>query len=174
MKSINLQNNFSSDLVKGERSENLIFDQILKERGWIHTPIQFWFDKYSVSTTSLLPEECDFICDSNHGIIGCEVKSLAGGYDTFCIEKWADDNMTSSPGWIKSTRSGLLRLIIIHNRKNGCAYLYNPLVLLEVVNGLSNQHLTRARNGNEDNSGWIAKFLWESKEIGFLAKVQLV
>ena len=167
------QNNFKSDLAKGERSENLIFEQILKGRGWIPSPIQFWFDKYSVTTTSLLPEECDFITDSTDGMIGCEVKSLAGGYDTFCIEKWADDDMSRSPGWIKSTRSGLLRLIIIHNRKNNCAYLYNPKVLLEVVDGISNQHLTRAWNGNDDNSGWITKFLWESKEIGFLAKVEL-
>ena len=169
-----VQNNFKSDLVKGERSESLIFNQILKERDWTHTPIQFWFDKYSVTSTSQLPEECDFISVKGDQIIGCEVKSLAGGYDTFCIEKWADDNMSRSPGWIKSTRSGLLRLIIIHNRKNGCAYLYNPKMLLEAIDGLSDQHLTRAWNGNEDDSGWIAKFLWECKEIGFLAKVQLM
>ena len=46
-------------------------------------------------------------------------------------------------------------------------------MLLEVVDGISNQHLTRAWNDNDDDSGWITKFLWESKEIGFLAKVEL-
>lgn len=174
MKSTDLQNNFNSDLIKGEATEETVFAQILKDRGFIHTPISYWFDKYGVTKTSQLPEECDFISISGDQTIGCEVKSLAGGYDTFCIEKWADDNMSRSPGWIKSTRTGLLRLIIIHNRKNNCAYLYNPQKLLEVVETISDQHLTRAWNGNDDDSGWITKFLWECKEIGFLAKVQLV
>ena len=163
---------FDTDLELAEITEKKVFEQILKPRGFIHTSIKWWFTKYGVKTTAELPEECDFIhrTDTTYGI---EVKSLAGGYPTFCIEKWSDDAMKRSPGWIKSTETGLLKMVIIHNRADGFAYIYSPKSLLEKVRAYPNSLLRRAGNGCRDDSGWLVKLSWEDPEVGFITKVKL-
>lgn len=163
---------FNTDLELAEETEKLVYKHILEPRGFVPTPIQYWFDKYHVQTTKDLYEECDFVHSKNEQY-GIEVKSLAGGYSTFCIEKWSDDSKQHKPGWIKSTESGLLKKIIIHNRKDGYAYIYNPLLLLESVQSYPNTLLVRAGNGCRDDSGWLAKFSWEDPEVGFITKVSL-
>jgi hypothetical protein len=163
---------FNTDLELGGEAEELIYHTILEPRGFVKTPIEYWFDKYNVTTTKELYEECDFVHSTNERY-GIELKSLAGGYSTFCIEKWSDDLYQHKPGWMKSTESGLLKKIIIYNREENTAYFYNPRLLLECVQSYPNTLLVRAGNGNLHDSGWLAKLSWEDKEIGFITKVSL-
>jgi hypothetical protein len=167
-----VQRDFTSDLQLAEESEKLIFEKILKPKGFIQTGIQYWFAKYGVKITKELPEECDFI-HREHQRYGVEVKSLAGGYPTFCIEKYSDDLQIHNPGWYKSTETKLLRKVIIHNRADGYAYIYSPEKLLEQVKLYPDTQLTRARNGCRDDSGWLAKFGWEDPDVGYIMKVKI-
>lgn len=163
-----LQKNFNDSLKIAERSElkaELLLRKLPSIESVRHTDIQYWMDKYNCSLNEL-PEECDFIVNGKYGI---EVKSLQGNYPTLVIERWKDDNMKWEPGWIKSTKSGLLKFVLFHRRITDEFYLFDAEKLYEYIR--FNGKLTRAQNGNSDDSGWLKMVEWENKNAGFLCKV---
>jgi len=90
-----------------------------------------------------------------------EVKDLAGGYPTGVIEQWADDAKTKRPHWWKM---GGCDLIFFKDESRNLWFMYDAN---EVINYLENYtgRLSRARNGNKDDSGWLAFFYWDENNL---------
>ena len=86
-----------------------------------------------------------------------EVKSLAGGYPTGVVEVWADDNKTKRPHWHHKD----VDIIAFRNEKENTWYIYDAQRVIEHLHEYEGP-LTRCRNGNNDNPGWIAKFIWNA------------
>jgi len=86
-----------------------------------------------------------------------EVKSLAGGYPTGVVEVWADDNKTKRPHWHHKD----VDIIAFRNEKENTWYIYDAQRVIEHLHEYEGP-LTRCRNGNNDNPGWIAKFIWDA------------
>jgi len=86
-----------------------------------------------------------------------EVKSLAGGYPTGVVEVWADDNKTKRPHWHHKD----VDIIAFRNEKENTWYIYDAQRVIEFLQSYTGP-LTRCRNGNNDNPGWIAKFIWNA------------
>lgn len=167
-KTENLQKNFDDSLKISDRSElkaYLMLRKLPSLSSVKHTSIDYWKNKYNCELNEL-PEECDFILNGKHGL---ELKSLEGSYPTLCIERWKDDGMKYEPGWIKSTKSGLLKYVMFHRRSTDEFYLFEASSLYEYIK--FNGKLTRAQNGNSDDSGWLKLVDWENKNAGFLCKV---
>jgi len=115
--------------------------------------------------------------------IGVEVKSLDGkGKDgsilaTGAVEVWSDDEMNKRPHWF-----GKADYIVFQNRATDTWYIYNAKKLIKSLEGVNDGHLTRAKDNNKDNWGWITKFYWEPVETpapscynldGFIKKVKI-
>ena len=86
-----------------------------------------------------------------------EVKSLAGGYHTGVVEVWADDHQTKRPKWHHKD----VDIIVFRNEKENIWYMYDAQRVIEFLQSYTGP-LTRCRNGNNDNPGWIAKFIWNA------------
>jgi len=86
-----------------------------------------------------------------------EVKSLAGGYHTGVVEVWADDHQTKRPKWHHKD----VDIIVFRNEKENVWYMYDAQRVIEFLQSYTGP-LTRCRNGNNDNPGWIAKFIWNA------------
>ena len=86
-----------------------------------------------------------------------EVKSLAGGYHTGVVEVWADDHQTKRPKWHHKD----VDIIVFRNEKENVWYMYDAQRVIEFLQSYTGP-LTRCRNGNNDNPGWIAKFIWDA------------
>ena len=90
-----------------------------------------------------------------------EVKDLAGGYPTGVVEQWADDAKTKRPHWWKM---GGCDFIFFKDESRNLWFMYRAN---EVINYLENYtgRLSRARNGNKDDSGWLAFFYWDPNNL---------
>lgn len=92
-----------------------------------------------------------------------EVKDLAGGYDTGVVEVWADDNKTKRPHW---WHMGSCDYIFFKDSSRNMWFQYDAD---KMINFLENYYggLTRARNQNKDDSGWLAKFYWDPNQNAY-------
>jgi len=91
-----------------------------------------------------------------------EVKSLAGGYPTGVVEVWADDAQTKRPHWHHED----VDIIAFRNESTDTWYMYDAQRVIEYLQDYTGP-MTRCRNGNNDNPGWIAKFIWNEMS-GFI------
>lgn len=91
-----------------------------------------------------------------------EVKSLAGGYPTGVVEVWANDSQTKRPRWHHSD----VDIIAFRNEQENMWYMYDAQRVIAYLQNYTGP-MTRCRNGNNDNPGWIVKFLWDEMS-GFI------
>ena len=101
-----------------------------------------------------------------------EVKSLAGGYPTACVEVWKDDAKTQRPQWYHPD----VDIIAFQDRSADVWFLYQAQPVIQFLKEYKGP-LTRAKNGCRDASGWIGLFSWnpglEDKSLpGFVAMVK--
>jgi len=101
-----------------------------------------------------------------------EVKSLAGGYPTVCVEVWADNKRTKRPQWFHSS----VDIVAFQDRSRNKWFLYQAQEVIQFLKSYDGR-LTRAKNGCKDDTGYIALFSWnggvEGKSLpGFLTEVR--
>lgn len=158
--------NVDNDLaVKMETNFELYLQQQNVE--YTKTPHTFWTQFHQVDGVRDCAWEYDFIVKEK----GVELKTLAGDYPTAVIEKWADDNMSVKPGWLRSALQKKLDYIVIENRAEGMWYFYDAQVMCSTVSSWPNTLLTRCWNNNANAPGYIVKFPWEDEDFGFIKKL---
>ena len=96
-----------------------------------------------------------------------EVKSLAGGYPTACVEVWADNKKTKRPQWFHPD----VDIVAFQDRSRNTWFLYQAQPLIQFLKEYKGP-LTRARNGCKDDSGYITLFRWEAGLPGFMTEVK--
>ena len=84
-----------------------------------------------------------------------EVKSLAGGYPTCCVEVWADDKRTKRPHWFHPD----VDIVAFQDRSCNKWFLYQAQPVIQFLKDYDGR-LTRAKSGCTDDSGWIGLFSW--------------
>ncbi len=90
-----------------------------------------------------------------------EVKDLAGGYPTGVVEQWADDAKTKRPHWWKM---GGCDLIFFKDESRNLWFMYEAKKVIDYLENYTGR-LSRARNGNKDDSGWLAFFYWDPNNL---------
>ena len=95
-------------------------------------------------------------------VLGMEVKSLAGGYPTGCVEVWTDDAKTKRPHWADAD------IIGFKDRSTATWHLYYADEVLDYLETVPDYRLRRANNGCVDDSGWIVLFKWEGGMPGYI------
>jgi hypothetical protein len=149
------QNNFNDSMALGDKAEREL-REIFKKRmpGFISADKVDWtkfgfdlaltFQKQGVQFTKTI-----------------EVKDLAGGYPTGVVEQFADDAKTKRPHWWKM---GGCDYIFFKDESRNLWFMYDAD---KVINFLKNYtgRLSRARNGNKDDSGWLAFFYWDPNNL---------
>jgi hypothetical protein len=90
-----------------------------------------------------------------------EVKDLAGGYATGVVEVWADDNKTRRPHWWKM---GNCDYIFFKDSSRNLWFMYDADKVIKFLENYTG-FMFRARNGNKDDSGWLAKFYWDPNNL---------
>jgi len=159
---------FQTDLELAEVSEAIAFELLCQTRGLFKslrpTPIQYWYKEHDTKVINEMPYEFDFLCNEHRDDeFGIEIKSLAGHPRTFCIERWKDDNKRYEPSWIKATRAGKLKIVMIHRRDTDEFYLYEAKQLLAHIE--AQNYLVRASVGV--GGGWLGLGSWTAPETGF-------
>ena len=113
-----------------------------------------------------------------------EVKCLAGGtnygskHNTFCIEKYKNKNLEDTetnpkyPGWIRTCQAGQKLKIYIFNRREKAVYIYDGNKMYDLVMNY-NGRLSKANDGNKDDSGFLVLIPWRCEEAGFICKYTL-
>jgi hypothetical protein len=92
-----------------------------------------------------------------------EVKSLAGGYPTLCVEVWADDARTRRPHWFHPD----VDIVAFQDRSINKWFLYQAQPVIQFLKEYDGR-LTRAKNGCKDDRGWLALFSWDDELPGYL------
>jgi hypothetical protein len=158
--------NFEIDLKLGEQAER-DFAKVLKKRMTTVRAIQ------KVDHTRY-PYDLRVTIETEMGKVDktVEVKSLAGGYPTVCVEVWADDDRTKRPHWFHKD----VDIIAFQDRSCNTWFLYQAQEVISFLKAHKGP-LTRANNGCKDASGWIGLFDWnagwEGKSLpGFMAMVK--
>jgi hypothetical protein len=146
---------FNSSLEVGKKAEKE-FEAILKRCKGIKCCGLVDWQKYGFDIGAVKKDGSKF---------GVEVKSLEGEIKDRCllstavVEVWADDKMTRRPHWWGKTD-----YIVFQNRATNTWYIYNAKKLIKTLETVSDGHITRARDNNKDDWGWIVKFYWEPVE----------
>jgi uncharacterized cupin superfamily protein len=83
-----------------------------------------------------------------------------------------DEDEVMYPGWIRTIRAGKTLTLYFINRYNNYMYIFNGKKLYDHVMDYDDSRLTIARDGNEVDSGFIAKVDWENADAGFVKKVK--
>ena len=96
-----------------------------------------------------------------------EVKSLAGGYPTACVEVWADNNKTKRPHWFHKD----VDIVAFQDRSRNKWFLYQAQPVIQFLKEYQGP-LTRAKNSCKDDSGYITLFTWEDGLPGFMTEVR--
>jgi hypothetical protein len=158
--------NFEIDLRLGEKAER-DFAQVLKTKMTTVRAIQ-------KVDHARYPYDLRVTVETGLGTVDrtVEVKSLAGGYPTVCVEVWADDNQTRRPHWFHPD----VDIIAFQDRSCNTWFLYQAQEVIKFLKEYDGR-LTRADNGCKDARGWIGLFSWnggvEGKSLpGFLTMVK--
>jgi hypothetical protein len=166
------QTNWFDSLLVGNEGEKVaedLFDFIKNKKqikDWTRTP-HYTFEHHG------LDYEYDYLFVIDKKRKGIEVKCLAGEdddgirYASAVIEVWKDNDRTVRPGWWKSQEAGVLNFVYIVNRRDRKIYCFSSTVLYNWINSQTHLFLTRCRNKNTSNKGWITLFKWEDEAAGW-------
>ena len=149
--------NFEIDLELGEKAERE-FAQMLKRKMTTVRAIQ-------KVDHSRYPYDLRVTIETEMGDVDktVEVKSLAGGYPTVCVEVWADDSKTKRPQWFHKD----VDIVAFQDRSCNKWFLYQAQEVIQFLKKYDGR-LTRAKNGCKDDRGWIALFSWDDELPGYL------
>ena len=149
------QNNFYDSMELGDKAEKELA-QLFKSKmpGFVSV------DKVDYKTHGF-DLALTFIRDGIKFTKACEVKDLAGGYDTGVVEVWANDNKTRRPHWWKM---GGCDYIFFKDESRNLWFMYNANEVIKFLENYTGYQF-RAYNGNEDDSGWLAKFYWDRTNL---------
>jgi hypothetical protein len=152
-----VQKNFWDSLEIGEKAEKELAAIIKKRMAGCQDIVKVDYQKFGFDL---------FLTFVKNGIVrtnNLEVKDLAGGYPTGVVEQWADDAKTKRPHWWKM---GNCDYIFFKDESRNLWFMYDAD---KVINFLKNYkgRLSRARNGNKDDSGWLAFFYWDPNNLPF-------
>ena len=171
--------NFQTSVEIGDKGE-VVIENLMRKQGLNFTRTE----NFKYAQMGLDFEADYYIKDENRFI---EAKSLAGHCPTFCIEKYKNkenpywnpqkgrymglDNQNDVvyPGWIRTVLAGQNLQIYIENRKEQTVYIYNAESLYKYVLNYPDGALSVARDGNTEDSGWLATVDWCCKEAGFIS-----
>lgn len=104
--------------------------------------------------------ETDFKAQLPDGsIIYLEVKTLAGGYKTFCVEAWADDKMQRRPGWFRTSEAGQTIHVAFIDMSANKMYIHDGAKLAAHIKNYKGS-LRRAGNNCLHDSGWLVLVPW--------------
>ena len=151
--------NFEIDLELGEKAERE-FAQMLKRKMTTVRAIQ-------KVDHSRYPYDLRVTIETEMGDVDktVEVKSLAGGYPTVCVEVWADDSKTKRPQWFHKD----VDIVAFQDRSCNKWFLYQAQEVIQFLKKYDGR-LTRAKNDCKDDRGWIALFSWDDELPGFMIK----
>ena len=155
---MNRNRNFDIDLELGEKAEKE-FAQMLKRKMKGLTCVQkVDYKKYAYDLRITFDGGRDKTV---------EVKSLAGGYPTCCVEVWADDAKTKRPHWFHPD----VDIVAFQDRSRNQWFLYQAQEVIQFLKEYDGR-LTRAKNGCKDDRGWLALFSWKDGSLpGFMTEV---
>ena len=149
------QNNFWDSVELGERAEKELAKIISKKMAGLIDIQKVDYKKFGFDL--LVTFEKDGIRFSK----SIEVKDLAGGYTTGVIEQWADDRKTKRPHW---WNMGGCDYIFFKDESRNLWFMYEAKKVIQFLENYTDR-LSRARNGNKDDSGWLAFFYWDPNHL---------
>ena len=151
-----MERNWQIDLAKGEEAERDFANMLkwqMKSLKYVQK-VDYADYPYDLRVT--------FASDLGDVDKTVEVKSLAGGYPTGVVEVWADDSQTKRPHWHHKD----VDIIVFRDESTNIWYMYDAQCVIAYLQNYTGP-MTRCRNGNADNPGWIAKFIWNEMS-GFI------
>lgn len=176
-----MEKDFYTSLNIGSKSEEVVEVLLTKQnKDWRRTP-------HTEYARLNLDFESDYYIKNEDYFI--EVKSLAGHYETACIEKYKNkenpfwnnvkgrymniDNQkdVKYPGWMRTILAGQALQVYILNRAHSTIYIFDGKKLYNYVQAYPDGGLTAALDGNKDDSGWLVKFGWMDEKAGFIKKI---
>ena len=149
------QNNFNDSLKLGEKAERELANMMRNKMSGFISVDKVDYKKFGFDLA------LTYMKDGIQYTKACEVKDLAGGYATGVVEQWANDAKTKRPHW---WLMGGCDYIFFKDASRNLWFMYNAS---DVINYLENYtgRLSRARNGNADDSGWLAFFYWDPNSL---------
>ena len=155
-----MNRNFEIDLALGEQAERDFAKMLKKKMNTVRAIQKVDHKKYPYDLRVTIETEMGDVDKT------VEVKSLAGGYPTVCVEVWADDSKTKRPQWFHKD----VDIVAFQDRSCNKWFLYQAQEVIQFLKKYDGR-LTRAKNGCKDNSGWIGLFSWADELPGFLTEV---
>lgn len=151
---------FHSDRIIGEKAEKEFATILSRMKNFVSVEKMDW-EKYPYDL--LLTRRGKDGALVQHTI---EVKHLAGGYDTGCVEPWADDAKTKRPHWWHKD----VDFITFKRADKNIFYVYQAQPVIEYLRAWTGP-LTYAKNNNKHDSGWLVRFPWAGMP-GFVTQIE--